>query len=82
MLRPSKHAHPDQTVLNAAFLMLRSLKKARIEKYEALRGKVRKAISGGDALFLPGLSLLFLLGLIRYHGKTDSIEYVGPNGAL
>lgn len=38
---------------------------------------VRKAVAGGDVLFLPSLNCLYLLGLIEYHPKTDAIEYVG-----
>jgi hypothetical protein len=30
-------------------------------------------------LFLPTLSFLYLLGLVEYRPKTDSLEYVGPN---
>lgn len=36
----------------------------------------------GDVLFLPSLNFLYLLGLIEYHPKTDSIEYVGQNEAV
>ena len=37
---------------------------------------------GGASLFLPALSLLYLLGVIAYRPKTDSLEYVGPNETL
>jgi hypothetical protein len=43
---------------------------------------VRKAVGGGDVLFLPSLNFLYVLGLIEYHPKTDSVEYVGQNEAL
>ncbi|WP_416777131.1 ABC-three component system middle component 8 [Xenorhabdus budapestensis] len=33
-------------------------------------------------LFLPALNFLFLMGLIEYHTKIDSIEYVGPNETI
>jgi hypothetical protein len=82
MLRPTKHSHPDRTVINLSLLLLVRLKKGRLEDYEALRKYAKKVIIGGDILFLSALNFLFLLGLIEYHPKTDAIEYVGPNEAL
>ena len=77
MLRPSKHSHPDQTVMSAAFLILRSLKKSRIERYDDLLATLRQRLKGADYLFLPALDLLYLLGLIEYRAKSDAFEYVG-----
>lgn len=77
MLRPTKHSHPDRTVVNVSLLLLTRLRKRRLEGYSALRTYVKKAVDGGDVLFLPALSFLFLLGLIEYRPKTDAIEYVG-----
>jgi hypothetical protein len=82
MLRPTKHSHPDRTVVNVALLLLTYLRKRRLDGYSALRGYAKKAIAGGDVLFLPALNFLFLLGLIEYRPKTDAIEYVGPNEAV
>jgi hypothetical protein len=79
MLRPGKHSHPDRTVINVAVLLFVRLKARRVGEYEELRQYVKKAVSGGDVLFLPALNFLFLLGLIRYLRKTDSIEYLEPN---
>jgi hypothetical protein len=82
MLRPSKHSHPDQTIVNVAMLLLKRLKRLRLEECDKLRSYVKKAVIGGDALYLSSLSLLYLLGLVDYRPKTDSIEYVGPNEAV
>lgn len=79
MLGPSKHSHPDRTVVNVALLLLSRLRKRRLEGYSTLRGYAKNAVAGGDVLFLPALNFLFLLGLIEYRPKTDAIEYVGPN---
>ena len=79
MLRPTKHSHPDRTVMNVAVLLFLRLKAKRIGQYEDLRQYIKKAVSGGEVLFLPALDFLFLLGLIRYLPKTDSIEYLEPN---
>lgn len=82
MLRPTKHSHPDRTIVGVALAILGRLKSRRIDEYDALRKFARKAIAGGDVLFLPALNFLFLLGLVEYRPKTDSLEYVGPNEAV
>ncbi|MBX3618301.1 ABC-three component system middle component 8 [Nitrosomonas sp.] len=82
MLRPTKHSHPDRTVMNVSMLLLLRLKKRRIEDYDGLRRFAKKAVKGGDVLFLPALNLLYLLGLVEYRPKTDSMEYIGPNEAI
>ena len=82
MLKPTKHSHPDRTVINASLLILTRLKMRRIEDYDGLRKHLKKNISGGDVLFLPALNFLFLLGLIEYRPKTDAVEYIGSNDAV
>lgn len=82
MLKPTKHSHPDRTVINTSLLLLVRLKSRRIEDYDGLRKYIRKNINGGDSLFLPALSFLYLLGLIEYRPKTDSIEYTGHGDAI
>lgn len=82
MLRPTKHSHPDRTVINVALLLLTRLKDRRIDEYSVLRKYAKKAVSGGDVLFLPALNFLYLMGLIDYRPKTDAVEYVGPNEAV
>lgn len=82
MLRPTKHSHPDRTVINVALLLLLRLRVRRVEEYSQIRSYTKKAVGGGDVLFLPALNFLFLLGLIAYHPKTDAVEYVGPSEAV
>ncbi|QIK63608.1 hypothetical protein G7068_10695 [Leucobacter viscericola] len=79
MLQPTKHSHPDRTVLNVALIALDVLKKKRLESYSTLMSTAKKRVSGGDILFLPAVNFLYLMGLIEYRPKTDSFEYVGPN---
>ncbi|MGY4428474.1 hypothetical protein ACVWWO_000951 [Bradyrhizobium sp. F1.13.1] len=81
MLRPSKHSHPDRTVINVALLVLARLRAQRLCEYDALLKYIRKSVIGGEVLFLPSLNFLFLMGLVEYHAKTDALEYVGPNEA-
>lgn len=82
MLRPTKHSHPDRTVINVSLLLLARLKKRRLDDYDSLRKYTKKAVIGGDVLFLPALNFLYLLGLIEYRPKTDAVEYIGPYEAI
>ena len=80
MIRPSKHSHPDQTVLYASAIILKNLATKRVEQYDSLRQAVLRVIPTGKALFLPALNLLYALGVITYHPKSDSFEYT-PNAS-
>ena len=82
MLRPTKHSHPDRTVISVSLLLLARLKMRRLDDYDNLRKYAKRAVVGGDVLFLPALNFLFLMGLIDYRPKTDAVEYVGPNEAV
>lgn len=76
MIRPTKHSHPDQTVVHVATLLLGELISSRSKSFDSLRDNVKKKVKGGATLFLPALNLLFLLGLVEYRSKTDSFEYM------
>ncbi|KQN76343.1 hypothetical protein ASF04_25405 [Duganella sp. Leaf61] len=82
MLRPTKHSHPDRTVINVSLLLLARLRDRRVDEYDVLRKYAKKSVTGGDVLFLPALNFLYLMGLIDYRPKTDAVEYVGPNEAI
>ena len=82
MLRPTKHSHPDRTVISVALLLLARLRVRRVEDYADLLQLAKGSAAGGDALFLPALNFLYLLGLVEYRSKTDAVEYVGPNEAV
>lgn len=62
MLRPTKHSHPDRTVISVALLLLARLRTRRLEEYDALLKYARHAVVGGDVLFLPSINFLFLMG--------------------
>ena len=76
-IRPNKHSNPDQTVIGVAALLLKTLSKTGVEKYDDLVDLVDTKIEGGKYLLLPALNLLYLLGVIDYHKKSDAFEYVG-----
>jgi len=54
------------------------LKKKRQMKFDDLKNDAQKFVRGGEALFLPTVNFLFLLGVIEYRPKVDSFEYTGP----
>ena len=82
MLRPTKHSHPDRTVINVSLILLTKIKALRIAEYDDLRKFAKTKVNGGDVLFLPALNFLYLLGLVEYRQKTDSLEYIGQNEAV
>jgi ABC-3C biological conflict system middle component len=82
MLRPTKHSHPDRTVLSLALVLLGRLRAKRVENYDELRAFSRAKVDGGHVLFLPALSFLYVMGVVEYRPKNDSFEYVGPNAAI
>src|SRR4051812_12513496 len=75
MITPSKHSHPDQTVIAAATVVLRQLRKKRAASYDELKQAVEKFSGSSDSLFTPAVSLLFLLGLLEYRPTVDIFEY-------
>lgn len=76
-IKPNKHSNPDQTIIGVAALILKTLSKSGVEKYDNLEELVDEKIDGGKYLFLPALNLLYLLGAVDYHKKADAFEYVG-----
>jgi hypothetical protein len=79
VIAPSKHSHPDRTALYLASVLLQHLKRVRVSAYTELLGVAKKRVAGAEAIFLPALGLLFLLGLVDYRKKTDSFEFVGSD---
>lgn len=76
MLRPTKHMKLEISTLNISSVILQEMSKNQILRYDALFSKISKKI-GDDVKFNfhNSLSLLFLLGKIEYHKKTDSFEF-------
>lgn len=79
MLEATKHNHPDQTVLAAATVILKELKKLQVVKFDDLKRSLSKKKIDVDYLFTPALSLLYLLGLVEYLAKNDSFAYKGAS---
>jgi len=79
MIRPSKHAHPDLTVVSVSFVILERLKKKRTETFSDLVALVEQRTENAKTLFLPAVNLLYLLGLVRYLPKADCFEYLAKS---
>jgi hypothetical protein len=77
MLRPGKHSDPDQTVVAAATTLLRALRRKRMVSFDELKEALERASQSPEALFLPAVNFLFLVGLVEYRPTVDSFEYVG-----
>jgi hypothetical protein len=78
MLRPTKHSHPDRTVIAVAIVVLRALRSRRVISYDDLKSLVwKKSGSDAEVLFAPALSVLYLLGLLDYQATVDAFEYRG-----
>lgn len=78
MLIPNKHAHPDETVLAAATRLLASLRQKRVMLHDELKQKLPDRSGSAEYLFVPAVSLLYLLGLAEYRPNVDAFEYTGP----
>jgi len=76
-LLPTKHSHPDKTTIALSVIIVKRLKRERIEQYDSLLEFLQKKNSDAKTLFLSSMNFLYLVGLIDYHKKTDSFEYVG-----
>lgn len=79
MLRPNKHSHPDETVLAAATLLLKKLRRKRAVQYDELKAVLNRNPESSDYLFTPAVSLLYLLGLVDYKDNIDTFEYSGKS---
>jgi len=76
-LLPTKHSHPDKTPIALSIIIIKQLKKNRIERFDDLLEHLEKKNENAKSLFLASINFLYLMGLVEYHQKTDSFEYVG-----
>jgi hypothetical protein len=82
MLSPSKHLDLDRSILRVSGEVLRLLRRRRLVQHDALVRFIKeKTADDGDVVVAPALNFLYLLGLLEYHVKTDSFEYIEPRRA-
>jgi hypothetical protein len=79
MLLPNKHSHPDETVLAAATLLLKKLRRKRAVQFDELKAVLNRKSDSADYLFTPAISLLYLLDLVDYKETIDTFEYSGKS---
>lgn len=77
IISPNKHTNPNLTTVALTARAIKILSKRRTLPVTDLRKKITSVEDGTDKLFLPCLNLMYLLGLIEYRMKTDTVEYVG-----
>jgi len=78
MLRARKHLNPNTCTLRVMTIILAEILRRRTVKLDSLRSLVERR-GGDDAIlaFMPALQVLFLLGKVEFHPKTDTIEFLG-----
>jgi hypothetical protein len=78
MIRAAKHLNLNTCVLRAASRLLGRLQRERICRFTDLRNSLADLGEDADAVFLPTIHFLYLLGRVDYHPQTDSFEYLQP----
>ncbi len=77
MIKPDKYMNLNLSVINIGGIILKSLSRCPIQKFDDLENMVIN-ILGEDAkhVFNQALSFLFLLGKINYQSSSDAIKLV------
>jgi hypothetical protein len=78
MIRPAKHLNLNTCVLRAASRLLVRLQQDRVCRFADLRACLGDLGDDAEAVFLPTVNFLYLVGRLDYHGQTDSFEYLHP----
>jgi hypothetical protein len=69
IIRPNKFACPEETVVSFASLLVEVLKKEKVVKFDMLYTIAKE--KNMEALFMPAVDFLFLLGLLSYYPVND-----------
>ena len=78
-IRPNKYTHPDKAIISSSSILLKLLMKKKVVSFDKMQNAVADYTKCGNILFLPAISLLYLWGLIEYHPKNDTFEYIGKS---
>lgn len=77
MITPHKYLDLDLSVINLGAIILQILKQHDVIKYDDLLSEVvSRRGQNAKEVFIPTLSLLYVLGKVEYHKDIDSIEYL------
>lgn len=75
MILPTKHEHPDATVMALCIRLMKQLRRQQVVPYAALYATSRRTGHNCEPLFGPALSLLYLLDKIEYLAPSDSFRW-------
>jgi H+/gluconate symporter-like permease len=77
MFIPSKHTNLELCPLRISSFLIKIIKKKRMIAYEEVVQTLIKKF-GEDVLivFIPSISIMYLLGLVEYNSFSDSFEYI------
>jgi hypothetical protein len=78
MIQAAKHINLNTCLLRAASRLLTRLQEDRVCRYSKLLGSLADFGDDANAIFLPTVNFLFLMGRVQYHPQTDSFEYLQP----
>ena len=77
VLKPHKFLNLDNSVINISCLIIKNLMANGIMTYNDLYDSIYK-LNGENmkSVFMPSINFLFLLGKIRYHKESDTLELI------
>lgn len=77
MIKPDKYMNLNLSVINIGGIILKSLSRCPIQKYDDLENIII-TLQGEEAkyVFNQALSFLFLLGKINYQASSDAITFI------
>ena len=77
MLKPVKHMNLDNSLIRISAILIQFLKSLKIVKFNQLLERlVTKEGDEVKYMYVPALNFMYLLGLIEYHSKNDTIEFI------
>jgi hypothetical protein len=77
MITPHKYLDLNLSILNLGGVILNIIKEEGVVKYDELLEKVILVRGdGAKNVFVPTLSLLYILGKIEYKKDIDAIEFI------
>lgn len=77
MLIPTKHDHPDLTILATSAVVLSLLRQKRSSSYEEVREALEQTHPQAPLMLPLATTFLFALGLIEYAPATDAFIFRG-----
>jgi hypothetical protein len=78
MIIPTKYTDLDLSIVRVSSLIVKLFEKNKVLSYdEVFQCLIDKVGEDVKHVYLSSLGFLYLLGMIEYHLKNDSIEFIG-----